>query len=83
MRSYNLSDQAGNVEVSLSLSIEMIQDLARFSEYHGLDMQVDLRRRIARSLERDHEKELRLASQIVDNDCADQLYFVDFPLGSN
>ncbi len=33
----------------------MIKDLALFAEYHGRDIQVDLRLRLARSLEKERQ----------------------------
>lgn len=52
---YSLADHENNIDVTLQLPIKMIKDLSLFAEYHGRDIQVDLRTRLARSLERDRQ----------------------------
>lgn len=54
---YDLSNNKGMLTVTLELPKSMIKDLQKYAEYHGRSAQVDLRLRLARSLERDHNQE--------------------------
>ncbi len=57
MNSYNLSEEQAVCAVTVMLPEKMVQDLCKYSEFHGRDAQVDIRLRLARSLEQERNEE--------------------------
>ncbi len=57
MIQYTLVETENSLAVTVNLSEKMVRDLCKYSEFYGRDVQVDIRLRLARSLERDWMQE--------------------------
>ena len=54
---YDVSDSSDSCAVTINLSESMVRDLCKYAEFHGRDVLVDIRLRLARSIERDQSAE--------------------------
>ena len=57
MHQYKFAKSNDCIAIEVMLPENMIRDLCKYAEFHGRDPQVDIRLRLARSLEREQRTE--------------------------
>ena len=57
MSEYKLNDADNTIEIKLRISERLLKDLCQSAKRNGRNSQVDLRLRLARSLERESEEQ--------------------------
>ena len=57
MSKYELAESNNCIAIEVMLPENMIRDLCKYAQFHGRDAQVDIRLRLARSLERERNEE--------------------------
>lgn len=57
MSEYKLNDADNTIEIKLRISEQLLKDLCQSAKRNGRSSQVDLRLRLARSLERESEEQ--------------------------